>query len=166
MIFIETPPDFQERIDNKKLFEKRLHNAKSYYETTPGVNDFTGTNCRVKPFYSRTPTQMNTLSTQVVENYIEENGNVIKHDKTIVKRKNGNQTVQKYIFPSSFTTLRSGESLNSPTVFRKPIDVSIYRSPLRKIKNIKKRKKTNIKNSTIKKIPVANRKRKQTRKKN
>jgi hypothetical protein len=41
-----------------------------------------------------------TSNTQVVENYIKENGNVINHEKTIVKNENGNQTTEKYIYPN------------------------------------------------------------------
>jgi hypothetical protein len=41
-----------------------------------------------------------TSNTQVVENYIKENGNVLNHEKIIVKNENGNQTTEKYIYPN------------------------------------------------------------------
>ena len=120
--------------------------------------------------------QLNTLNTQVVENYIEENGNVIKHDKTIVKNKNGNQTVEKYIYPSStlfsptpfsgknvifrHNLQKVGPPLRSATRNSSKFDNKnkIYRE-LQK-KNIKKRKKTNKKKDVINKVSVGNRKKK------
>jgi hypothetical protein len=69
-----------------------------------------------------------------IENYVEENGQVLKHDKTIVTNNNGNETIKKYIYP---TSSRYENDPDRNTFF--------YVSPQKKKRASKKKKKTSSK---------------------
>lgn len=132
-----------------------LHNLNSMSPSLYPIQNFNNEN-QIKNHLineMRNPYQQNhsivkplNLKTQIVENYIEENGNVIKHDKTIIENNNGNKIVKKYIYPREHvkreipTSLYSDDLLNgSPeyNILNSLGSDRIMKSPIITIKHLK-----------------------------